>query len=123
MSITISHRPTKQLLAEVAKKLRSIDCGEKVSAIHVINFEDAHDLIKILSLDVYSIIEHLREKPCSYQELAKLTKKDRSTIVRIVNTLAEIGLAKISDEINEGHGRRKLIQSAWRGQLILQARI
>jgi hypothetical protein len=59
MNTTISHRPTKQLLSEVAKKLRSIDRGEKISPMYVINFEDAHDLIKILSLDTYSIIEHL----------------------------------------------------------------
>ena len=73
MNITISHKPTKQLLSDVTTKLRSIDRGKKISPMHIINFEDPHDFMKILSLDAYVIIEHLRKKPCSYQELIKLT--------------------------------------------------
>ena len=121
MNITISHKPTKQLLSDVAKKLRSIDRGKKVSPMHIINFEDPHDFMKILSLDAYAIIEHLRKKPCSYQELIKLTNKDRHTIVRVINKLAEVGLVTIHDEVNKGHGRRKLIENAWHGKLLLQA--
>ncbi len=50
MSMVISHKPTRALLADVKAKLSDIDKGKKVSPMHVINFEDAHDLIKILGV-------------------------------------------------------------------------
>jgi predicted transcriptional regulator len=55
------------------------------------------------------VLHAVREKPAPVSELAATLKRDRKAVKRDVSLLESFGLVNSREEINPGHGRRRII--------------
>lgn len=73
-------------------------------------FEDPADLVRVLSAERVRVIRAVREKPAPVSELATRLRRDRKAVKRDVTLLESFGLVNAREEINPGHGRKKVIE-------------
>ncbi len=73
-------------------------------------FEDPADLVRVLSAERVRVIHAIREKPAPVSELAVTLGRDRKAVTRDVSLLQSFGLVNAREEINPGHGRRRIIE-------------
>ena len=73
-------------------------------------FEDPADLVRVLSAQRVRVLRALREKPAPVSELAATLRRDRKAVKRDVTLLESFGLVNAREEINPGHGRRRIIE-------------
>jgi predicted transcriptional regulator len=87
-----------------------MDRGEKLPSEISMTFEDPADLIRVLSAERVRVIHAVREKPAPVSELALTLRRDRKAVKRDVSLLESFGLVSGREEINPGHGRRRIIE-------------
>jgi len=75
-----------------------------------LTFEDPADLLQVLTSQRLGILRAVRRQPSPVCDLARLLNRDSSAIKRDVKVLVSFGLVKTHDEINPGHGRRKIVE-------------
>lgn len=75
-----------------------------------LTFEDPADLLQLLTAPRVGILRAVRQQPAPVSDLARLLNRDPSAIKRDVKFLASFGLVKTCEEINPGHGRRRIVQ-------------
>ena len=73
-------------------------------------FEDPEDLVRVLSAERVRVIYAVRQKPAPVSELATTLRRDRKAVKRDVALLEFFGLVNAREEINPGHGRKKVIE-------------
>ncbi len=73
------------------------------------SFEDPADLVRVLSAERVRVIRAVRERPATVSEIAARLKRDRKAVKRDVILLESFGLVFAREEVNPGHGRRKII--------------
>jgi len=56
------------------------------------------------------VIHAIRKKPATVSELAATLRRDRKAVKRDVTLLESFGLVNAREEINPGHGRKKIIE-------------
>ena len=74
------------------------------------SFEDPADLVRVLSAQRVRVIHAVREKPAPVSELAATLRRDRRAVKRDVTLLESYGLVTAREEVNPGHGRRRIIE-------------
>ena len=75
-----------------------------------LTFEDPADLVRVLSAERVRVIHAVRKKPARVSELAVTLGRDRKAVRRDVSLLESFGLISAREEVNPGHGRRKIIE-------------
>ena len=73
-------------------------------------FEDPADLVRVLSAERVRVIHTVRQKPAPVSELAATLRRDRKAVRRDVTLLESFGLVTVREEVNPGHGRRRIIE-------------
>lgn len=73
-------------------------------------FEDPADLVRVPSVERVRVIHAVREKPAPVSELAATLRRDRKAVKRDVTLLESFGLVSAREEINPGHGRKRVIE-------------
>jgi predicted transcriptional regulator len=73
-------------------------------------FEDPSDLVRVLSTERVRVLRAVRAKPAAVSELAATLRRDRKAVKRDVALLESFGLVSGREEINPGHGRRRIIE-------------
>jgi len=73
-------------------------------------FEDPTDLVRVLSPERVRVIRAVRQKPAAVSELAVTLMRDRKAVQRDVSLLETFGLLHAREEINPGHGRKRVIE-------------
>jgi len=101
----------KKFFGRSLKRARRLDRGEKLAAEIRLTFEDPADLLRVLTAQRVRVIRAVRKKPASVSDLAIVLKRDRTAVKRDVKILTSFRLVKIREEVNPGHGRRKIIQA------------
>jgi predicted transcriptional regulator len=91
-------------------RARKLDRGEKLPAEMRLTFEDPDDLLRALTAQRVRVLRAVRTRPAPVSDLAVVLKRDRTAVKRDVKILASLGLVKIHEETNPGHGRRKIIE-------------
>jgi predicted transcriptional regulator len=91
--------------------MRSADEGKIVeSRCATLTFADPAEMLHFLSAAKIKLIKSIRSHPDTVTNIAKIIKRDRSSVNRDILELKKFGLVKIHEEINPGHGRHKIVE-------------
>jgi len=66
--------------------------------------------MRVLSVERVRVLHTVRTKPIAVSELASDLKRDRQAVRRDVSLLESLGLLKTREEVNPGHGRRRMVE-------------
>lgn len=86
-----------------------LDRGERPVPEVVISFENASDLVRVLSAERIRLLRATRPKPLPMSKLASGLKRDSRAVSRDVALLEHFGLLATRYEANPGHGRRRVV--------------
>ena len=109
--VTVSSGTVEAFVGRSLERARKMDRGEKLPSEISMTFEDPADLVRVLSAERVRVIHAVREKPASVSELAVTLRRDRKAVKRDVSLLESFGLVSGREEINPGHGRRRIIEA------------
>jgi predicted transcriptional regulator len=88
---------------------RKLDRGEELAPEITISFEDATDMMRVLSAERIRLLKVTRRKPAAVTELAHGLKRDTRAVSRDVDLLERFGLLDSRYEKNPGHGKRRVV--------------
>jgi predicted transcriptional regulator len=108
--VTVSSGSVEAFIGRSLERARRLDRGERLAPEITMTFEDPADLVRVLSAERVRVIHALREKPAPVSELAATLRRDRKAVKRDVTLLESFGLVNAREEINPGHGRRRIIE-------------
>ena len=88
---------------------------DELAAMGVAELEQQHlklfgVLVRVLSAERVPVLHAVRTKPAGVSELAATLRRDRKAVKRDVSLLESFGLVSGREEINPGHGRRRIIE-------------
>lgn len=108
--VTVSVGSVEESVTRSIGRARKIDRGERLPSEIKMTFEDPADLVRVLSAERVRVIKAVRQKPAPVSELAITLQRDRKAVKRDVSLLESYGLLNAREEINPGHGRRRIIE-------------
>jgi predicted transcriptional regulator len=108
--VTVSSGPVDTFIGRSLERARKLDRGERLPSEITMTFEDPADLVRVLSAERVRVIRAIRQKPAPVAELAATLRRDRKSVKRDVTLLESFGLVDAREEINPGHGRKKIIE-------------
>ena len=108
--VTVSAGSVGSFIGRSLERARKLDRGEKLPPEITMTFEDPADLVRVLSAERVRVIHAVREKPAPVSELAVILRRDRKAVKRDVTLLESFGLVNSREEINPGHGRKRVIE-------------
>jgi predicted transcriptional regulator len=108
--VTVSSGTVEAFIGRSLERARRMDRGEKLPAEITMTFEDPSDLVRVLSAERVRVLHAVRAKPAPVSELAATLRRDRKAVRRDVSLLESFGLVHAREEINPGHGRRRVIE-------------
>jgi predicted transcriptional regulator len=109
-NLDVSTGTVKAFFDRSLNRARKLDRGEKLPAELRLTFEDPADLLRALTTQRIRVLYAVRKKPVPVSDLAVVLKRDRTAVKRDVKILTSLGLVKIHEETNPGHGRRKIVE-------------
>ncbi len=109
-NFSVATGTTEAFFERSLARARKLDKGETLPVEMRLTFEDPADLLQLLTAQRVGILQAVRQQPAPVSDLARLLKRDPSAIKRDVKLLAAFGLVKTYEEINPGHGRRRIVQ-------------
>jgi predicted transcriptional regulator len=110
LRLTASSGPPEAFIRRSIERGRKLDRGETLPLEITVTFEDPADLVRVLSAERIRILRAVRTKPAAASELAVALQRDRKAVRRDISLLESFGLVTSRDEINPGHGRRRIIE-------------
>ena len=110
MRVTVSSGSVDAFIGRSLERARKIDRGEQLPSEITMTFEDPADLVRVLSAERVRVIHAIRKKPAPVSELAATLRRDRKAVKRDVTLLESFGLVNAREEINPGHGRKRVIE-------------
>lgn len=117
--VTVSSGSVDAFTGRSLDRARKLDRSQRLPPEITMTFEDPADLVRVLSAERVRVIHAVREKPAPVSELAATLRRDRKAVRRDVTILESFGLLNARDEINPGHGRKRVIEPrAQRYQLV-----
>lgn len=117
--VTVSSGSVEAFVARSLERARRLDRGERLPSEITMTFEDPADLVRVLSAERVRVLRAVRTKPAPVSELAATLRRDRKAVRRDVSLLESFGLVHAREEINPGHGRKRVIEPrAARYQLV-----
>lgn len=81
---------------------------------HTVGFEEAAELLKLLTATRLDVFRAVRDEPASISGLDRRLHRDRSAVKRDVDQLARVGMVLVESRVLPGHGRMKEARSSAR---------
>ena len=106
----VTNDGTRSFFTRAREHARKLDRGEAISPEMVVTFEDADDMLRVLSTERVRLLSVARKRPASVSELATGLKRDTRAVSRDVDLLESFGLVRTRYEINPGHGKRRIVE-------------
>ncbi len=97
--------------ARAREHARKLDRGEELAPEITISFEDAADMMRVLTAQRIRLLQATRRKPTPIAELARGLRRDTRAVSRDVNVLEHFRLLHTRYEKNPGHGKRRIVAS------------
>lgn len=91
---------------ETAKR---VDAGLPIPKHTVVSFEDASEMLALLTPARLKVIHAVKAHPSSITAIANVLKRDRSAVKRDIDALSRFGVVLVKEEVSPGHGRRKVV--------------
>jgi predicted transcriptional regulator len=95
----------RRSLARIAR----IEKGEPLEAEKVITFADPVDMLACLSAERVRLCQTVRRKQLSISALARELGRNRGAVTRDVNQLKKLGLVRLREQKNPGHGLVQIV--------------
>jgi len=117
--VSVNNTGAKGFFDRARERARKLDRTESLIPEIVIGFEDAADMVRVLSTERVRLLGAARKRPASVSELASTLKRDPRAVSRDVDLLESFGLLHSTYKANPGHGKRRVVQpSASRYKLV-----
>jgi predicted transcriptional regulator len=84
--------------------------GEHLEAERVITFEDPLLMLECLTAQRIRLCQVARKKRLSISALAEELGRNRGSVTRDVNRLKQLGLIRLREQINPGHGVVQIVE-------------
>jgi predicted transcriptional regulator len=118
-TVRITTEGAKVFFARVRDHARKLDRGEALPPEVTISFENASDMLKVLSPERVRVLCLAKKGPASVSNLAAGLKRDTRAVSRDVDLLEQFGLLHTRYQVNPGHGRLRIVEPrAERYQLV-----
>ena len=93
-------------------RARRREKGERLEAQRIITFEDPLLMIECLTVQRIRLCQVVRKKRLSISALAEELGRNRGSVTRDVNKLKKLGLLRLREEVNPGHGVVQIVEPA-----------
>ena len=111
MKLTLTTGTENEFFKRGRDLARKLDRGEKVAAETVITFEDAEELLEVITKARIDLLRAVNEEPGSITDIARRLHRDRSAVKRDVDILAAAGLVQVESRPSPGHGQKKFVKA------------
>lgn len=91
-------------------RARKLDRGEKLPKEITLRFENASDMLNVLSAQRIKVLKTVGTSNWPVSDLAVALKRDRSAVNRDLKILEEVGIVQTEKQVNPGHGVIKLVR-------------
>src|SRR6202021_3233961 len=92
------------------ERAAKIERGEKIEPEKIITFEDPVMMLECLTAKRMRLVETARKKRLSISALADELGRNRGAVTRDVNKLKKLGLIRLREKGNPGHGTVQLVK-------------
>jgi predicted transcriptional regulator len=89
---------------------RRRELGERLEPEKIITFADPVMMMECLTAQRMRLVETARKKRLSISALADELGRNRGAVTRDVNKLKKLGLIRLREKINPGHGIVQLVE-------------
>ncbi len=96
----------RRSLDRAAKRER----GERLDAEKIITFADPLDMVECLTVQRVRLCQVVRKKRLSISALAEELGRNRGSVTRDVNKLKGLGLLRLREQVNPGHGVVQIVE-------------
>jgi len=110
-SATIGIGTLEEFFASAKEHARALDRGERLKKEISITFDNATDMLSVMSAQRVQLLEAARRKELSVSKLASALKRDSRAVSRDIAVLEQFGMLKTRYETNPGHGRQRIVSS------------
>jgi predicted transcriptional regulator len=97
----------KRRSLERAKKMAA---GEHLEAERIFTFADPLHMLECLTAQRVRIFQVARKKKLSISALAEELGRNRGSVTRDVNKLKQLGLLRLREQVNPGHGIVQIVE-------------
>ncbi len=101
----------KGFFSRAREHARKLDRGEELAPEITVSFENASDMMRVLSAQRIRLLHVAREKATPMSDLALDLRRDTRAVARDVDLLERFGLLRSRYEKNPGHGKRRIVES------------
>lgn len=109
MKLTLTTGTENEFFKRGRDLARMLDRGGEIAAETVITFEDAEDLLEVITRARVDLLRAVNEEPGSITDIARRLHRDRSAVKRDVDILAAAGLVQVESRPSPGHGQKKFV--------------
>ena len=109
-TVTVTNEGAKGFFTRAREHARKLDRGETLTPEFVVRFEDAEDMLRLLSAERVRLLAMAKKRPVSVSELAIGLKRDNRAVSRDIDLLESFGLLRTRYETNPGHGKRRIVE-------------
>lgn len=109
-ALTVKTGAVEDFFKNTKKVMRAIDKREPIQPSRTLIFAEPLEMLRFLSEKKIELINVIRNNPDSITNLAKLTKRNRTSVCRDINEMERFGLVRTHEETNTGHGRHKIVE-------------
>lgn len=110
MKVRISNDGVKGFFDRAREHARKLDAGVDVAPEMTISFENASDMMKILSPQRVRVLRVARQGAAPVSTLASGLNRDTRAVSRDVDLLEQFGLLRTWYQANPGHGKRRIVE-------------
>ncbi|HKD13799.1 MAG TPA: MarR family transcriptional regulator [Candidatus Angelobacter sp.] len=110
IKVHVTANGVREFFDRAREHARKLDRGEELAPEVIVLFENASDMIRVLSAERIRLLRKAREKATAVSDLAADLKRDTRAVGRDVDLLERFGLLRTRFETNPGHGRRRIVE-------------
>jgi predicted transcriptional regulator len=110
MKVRISNDGVKGFFGRAREHARKLDRSEDLAREITISFENASDMMRILSPQRVRVLRVARQGAAPVSSLASGLNRDTRAVSRDVDLLEQFGLLRTWYQANPGHGKRRIVE-------------
>jgi predicted transcriptional regulator len=108
--VRVTNDSVKGFFGRAREHARKLDRGGTLLPEMTISFENAHDILSILSPLRIRVLEFATKRPKPVASLASGLNRDLRAVSRDVDLLERFGLLRSRYVTNLGHGKRRIVE-------------
>jgi len=108
--IRISNDGVKGFFERAHKLAKKLDRGEAPDPEITISFENAADMVRVLSPERVRVLRAAKKGAVSVSTLANGLKRNTRAVSRDVDLLEQFGLLSTRYRVNPGHGKLRIVE-------------